>query len=124
MWVWSCMFTRKVSPTRCNSRAWTDARLALKHWRRANCAQLEVAGADAAEIGVIGNEGMVRTWLPMGGGTTPSRADVQIAGRGFRLSDADESDWRRWCYRRTRHTYSEVLPSKCSVSASASARVW
>jgi hypothetical protein len=83
-----------------------------------------VAGADAAENAVIGNEGMVGTWLSMGGGTTPSRADVQIAGRGFRLSDADESDWRRWRHRRTRHTYSEVLPSKCSVSASASARVW
>jgi len=40
----------------------------------------------SAEIAVIGNEGMVGTWLPMGGGTTQSRAVVQSAGRGFRLS--------------------------------------
>jgi len=41
---------------------------------------------NSAEIAVIGNEGMVGTWLPMGGGTTHSRAVVQSAGRGFRLS--------------------------------------
>ena len=40
----------------------------------------------SAEIAVIGNEGMVGTWLPLGGGTTPSRDVVQSAGRGFRLS--------------------------------------
>jgi len=40
----------------------------------------------SAETAVIGNEGMVGTWLPMGGGTTPSRDVVQSAGRGFRLS--------------------------------------
>jgi len=39
----------------------------------------------SAEIAVIGNEGMVGTWLPMGGGTTPSQDVVSIAGRGFRL---------------------------------------
>lgn len=39
----------------------------------------------SAEVAVIGNEGMVGTWLPMGGGTTPSRDVVQSAGRGFRL---------------------------------------
>ena len=39
----------------------------------------------SAEIAMIGNEGMVGTWLPMGGGTTQSRAVVQSAGRGFRL---------------------------------------
>ncbi len=39
----------------------------------------------SAEIAMIGNEGMMGTWLPMGGGTTQSRAVVQSAGRGFRL---------------------------------------
>ncbi|MEO7851902.1 MAG: Crp/Fnr family transcriptional regulator [Rubrivivax sp.] len=41
-----------------------------------------------SEIALIGNEGMVGTWLPMGGGTTHSRAVVQIAGRGFRMGAA------------------------------------
>ncbi len=39
-----------------------------------------------AEIAVIGNEGMVGTWLTMGGDSTPSRDVVCSAGRGFRLS--------------------------------------
>jgi CRP-like cAMP-binding protein len=39
----------------------------------------------SAEIAVVGNEGMVGISLFMGGETTPSRAVVQSAGRGFRL---------------------------------------
>src|ERR1700757_1877956 len=39
----------------------------------------------SAEIAVIGNEGLVGIALFMGGQTTPSRAVVQSAGRGFRL---------------------------------------
>ena len=39
----------------------------------------------SAEIGVVGNEGVVGISLFMGGGSTPSRAVVQSAGRGFRL---------------------------------------
>ncbi|WP_291010679.1 Crp/Fnr family transcriptional regulator [Hydrogenophaga sp.] len=39
-----------------------------------------------AEIAVIGDEGMVGTWLTMGGDCTPSRHVVCSAGRGFRLS--------------------------------------
>ena len=39
----------------------------------------------AAEIAVVGNEGMVGISLFMGGGTTPSRAVVQSAGWGYRL---------------------------------------
>ena len=39
----------------------------------------------SAEIAVVGNEGLVGISLFMGGGTTPSRAVVQSAGRGFRL---------------------------------------
>ncbi|MEQ1516454.1 MAG: Crp/Fnr family transcriptional regulator [Usitatibacteraceae bacterium] len=41
---------------------------------------------DSAEIAVVGNEGMVGISLFMGGNSTPSRAVVQSAGRGFRLS--------------------------------------
>ena len=43
---------------------------------------------DAAEIAVVGNEGMVGISLFLGGNSTPSRAVVQSAGRGFRLKAA------------------------------------
>jgi CRP-like cAMP-binding protein len=39
----------------------------------------------SAEIAVVGNEGIVGISLFMGGGSTPSRALVQSAGKGFRL---------------------------------------
>ncbi len=39
-----------------------------------------------AEIAVVGNEGLVGISLFMGGESTPSRAVVQSAGRGYRLS--------------------------------------
>jgi CRP-like cAMP-binding protein len=39
----------------------------------------------SAEIAVVGNEGIVGISLFMGGGSTPSRAIVQSAGRGLRL---------------------------------------
>ena len=39
----------------------------------------------SAEIAIVGNEGLVGVSLFMGGETTPSRAVVQSAGRGFRL---------------------------------------
>ena len=39
----------------------------------------------SAEIAVVGREGLVGISLFMGGGSTPSRAVVQSAGRGFRL---------------------------------------
>jgi CRP-like cAMP-binding protein len=39
----------------------------------------------SAEIAVVGEEGMVGIALFMGGGTTPSRAVVQSAGRAYRL---------------------------------------
>jgi CRP-like cAMP-binding protein len=39
----------------------------------------------SAEIAVVGHEGMVGISIFMGGGSTPSRAVVQSAGRGFRL---------------------------------------
>ncbi len=40
----------------------------------------------SAEIAVVGREGLVGVSLFMGGESTPSRAVVQSAGRGFRLS--------------------------------------
>lgn len=40
----------------------------------------------SAEIAVVGHEGVVGIALFMGGDTTPSRALVQSAGRGYRLS--------------------------------------
>jgi CRP-like cAMP-binding protein len=40
---------------------------------------------DSAEIAVVGNEGIVGISLFMGGNSTPSRAVVQGAGRGFRV---------------------------------------
>src|ERR1700709_806251 len=40
----------------------------------------------SAEIAVVGNEGIVGVSLFMGGETTPSRAVVQSAGKGYRLS--------------------------------------
>src|SRR6185436_19255092 len=40
---------------------------------------------DAAEIAVVGNEGVIGISLFLGGDSTPSRAVVQSAGRGFRL---------------------------------------
>ncbi|MBK1614819.1 Crp/Fnr family transcriptional regulator [Rubrivivax gelatinosus] len=42
----------------------------------------------SAEIAVVGNEGVVGISLFMGGETTPSRAVVQSAGEGWRLSSA------------------------------------
>lgn len=45
-----------------------------------------LADGDSAEIAVVGNEGIVGISLFMGGDSTPSRAVVQSAGRGFRLN--------------------------------------
>lgn len=50
----------------------------------------------SAEMAVVGNEGIVGVSLFMGGGSTPSRAVVQSAGRGFRLaSDAMKKEFDR-----------------------------
>ena len=47
-----------------------------------------LANGASAEIAVVGNEGLVGIALFMGGETTPSRAVVQSAGHGYRLSAA------------------------------------
>ncbi|RYF43613.1 MAG: Crp/Fnr family transcriptional regulator [Comamonadaceae bacterium] len=46
----------------------------------------------SAEIAVVGKEGLVGISLFMGGGSTPSRAVVQSAGRGFRMKAAALKD--------------------------------
>jgi CRP-like cAMP-binding protein len=43
-------------------------------------------GGSTSEIAVVGREGLVGVSIFMGGGSTPSHALVQSAGRGFRLS--------------------------------------
>ncbi len=45
-----------------------------------------MADGASAEIAVVGNEGLVGISLFMGGESTPSRAVVQSAGQGWRLS--------------------------------------
>lgn len=42
----------------------------------------------SAEVAAVGSEGIVGISLFMGGGSTPSRAVVQSAGEGFRMSGA------------------------------------
>jgi len=55
-----------------------------------------MADGSAAEIAVVGDEGMVGIALFMGGGTTPSRALVQSAGQAFRLpGDALKMEFER-----------------------------
>jgi CRP-like cAMP-binding protein len=50
----------------------------------------------SAEIGVVGHEGLVGISLFMGGGSTPSRAVVQSAGKGYRLpADAMKLEFER-----------------------------
>ena len=44
-----------------------------------------LANGAAAEIALVGHEGIVGVSMFMGGKSTPSRAIVQSAGRGFRL---------------------------------------
>ena len=46
----------------------------------------------SAEIAVVGNEGLVGVSIFMGGDTTPSRAVVQSAGKGYRLRAAALKD--------------------------------
>jgi CRP-like cAMP-binding protein len=42
-----------------------------------------------AEIGVVGNDGILGIALFMGGDTTPNRAIIQSAGEGFKMSASD-----------------------------------
>jgi CRP-like cAMP-binding protein len=47
-----------------------------------------LADGSSTEIAVVGNEGVVGISLFMGGESTPSRAVVQSAGRGYRFSSS------------------------------------
>lgn len=47
---------------------------------------------DSAEIAVVGNEGLVGISIFMGGESTPSRAVVQSAGKGFRIPSSVMKD--------------------------------
>jgi CRP-like cAMP-binding protein len=50
----------------------------------------------SAEIAVVGYEGVVGVSIFMGGGSTPSRAVVQSAGKGYRLrADAVKAEFER-----------------------------
>jgi CRP-like cAMP-binding protein len=50
----------------------------------------------SAEIAVVGHEGLVGISIFMGGGSTPSRAVVQSAGKGLRLrADAMKDEFGR-----------------------------
>ncbi|MDP3833071.1 MAG: Crp/Fnr family transcriptional regulator, partial [Hydrogenophaga sp.] len=50
----------------------------------------------SAEIAVVGCEGVVGISIFMGGGSTPSRALVQSAGKGFRLrADVIKAEFER-----------------------------
>jgi CRP-like cAMP-binding protein len=44
-----------------------------------------MANGSTAEMGLIGNDGVVGIALFLGGDTTPNRAVIQIAGRAFRI---------------------------------------
>lgn len=51
---------------------------------------------DTAEIAVVGNDGVVGVAILLGGGTTPSRAVVQIAGYAYQItSDTILNEFRR-----------------------------
>jgi CRP-like cAMP-binding protein len=51
---------------------------------------------DTAEIAVVGNDGFVGVAILLGGGTTPSRAVVQIAGYAYQIaSDTILDEFRR-----------------------------
>ena len=55
-----------------------------------------LANGAAAEIALVGHEGIVGVSMFMGGKSTPSRAIVQSAGRGFRLkAEMVEDEFRQ-----------------------------
>lgn len=56
--------------------------LATAQW----LAQAETLRLSSAEIAIVGNDGLIGIALFMGGESTPSRAVVQSAGYGYRLS--------------------------------------
>jgi CRP-like cAMP-binding protein len=72
----------------------------------------------SAEIAVVGNEGIVGVSLFMGGESTPSRAVVQSAGHGFRLSsDAIKDEFKRAPVMHLLLRYTQALITQMSQTA-------
>jgi CRP-like cAMP-binding protein len=72
----------------------------------------------SAEIAVVGNEGIVGVSLFMGGESTPSRAVVQSAGEGFRLSsDAIKDEFKRAPVLHLLLRYTQALITQMSQTA-------
>jgi|LNFM01.1.fsa_nt_gb CRP-like cAMP-binding protein len=74
---------------------------------------------DCGSIAVIGNEGVVGIPLIMGGSSTPSRAVVQNAGEGFRISAAAfrEGFAKSEPIRRTLLLYTQALIAQVAQTA-------
>jgi CRP-like cAMP-binding protein len=72
----------------------------------------------SAEIAVVGNEGLVGISLFMGGESTPSRAVVQSAGRGYRLaSDTIKAEFTRAPVLHLLLRYTQALITQMSQTA-------
>jgi CRP-like cAMP-binding protein len=74
---------------------------------------------ETAEIGVVGNEGVVGIALFMGGDTAPNRAIVQSAGAAFRMkADALRSEFiRAGEFQRLLLRYTQALITQISQTA-------
>jgi CRP-like cAMP-binding protein len=73
---------------------------------------------DSAEIAVVGNEGLVGVALFMGGETTPSRAVVQSAGLGLRMSSRVVKDeFKRSAVLHLLLRYTQALITQISQTA-------
>ena len=72
----------------------------------------------SAEIAVVGNEGVVGISLFMGGESTPSRAVVQSAGHGYRLSSsAIKEEFKRAPVLHLLLRYTQALITQMSQTA-------
>jgi CRP-like cAMP-binding protein len=72
----------------------------------------------SAEIAVVGFEGVVGVSIFMGGGSTPSRAVVQSAGRGYRLpADVLKTEFNRAPVLQLLLRYSQALITQMAQTA-------
>lgn len=73
---------------------------------------------DSAEIAVVGNEGLVGISIFMGGESTPNRAVVQSAGKGFRIpSDVLKDEFKRAAVLHLLLRYTQALITQMSQTA-------
>jgi len=72
-----------------------------------------------AEMGLVGNEGMVGVALFMGGDTVPNRAVVQVAGRAIRMKASKlQAEFRRGgCLQKLLLRYTQSLITQISQTA-------